>query len=101
MGTDLARSDGDREVLQLFFARAATGRPLALGPGVPAERVAILRKAFLDTLADTRFLEDARTQGMSVNVITGDELTEIIADAYRAPPEIIARTAVALGRVTP
>jgi len=101
VGTDLARSQGDREVLQLFFARAATGRPLALGPGVPVERVAILRKAFVDTLSDARFLEDARTQGMSVNLITGEELAEIISDAYAAPPEIIARTAAALGRVTP
>ena len=101
VGTDLARSEGDREVLQLFFARAAMGRPLALGPGVPSEHVAILREAFVDTLTDPRFLEDTRTQGMSVNVVSGDELTEIIAEAYSAPPEIIARTAAALGRVTP
>jgi tripartite-type tricarboxylate transporter receptor subunit TctC len=101
VGTDLARSEGDRDVLQLFFARAAMGRPLVLGPGVPSERVAVLRKAFADTLGDQHFLEDARTQGMSVNVITGDELTETIDEAYRAPPEIIARTARALGRAAP
>jgi len=101
VGTDLARSQGDREVLQLFFARAATGRPLALGPGVPGERVAILREAFIDTLADPRFLEDARTQGMSVNLITGEELSDIIGEAYQAPPDVIARTVATLGRVTP
>jgi tripartite-type tricarboxylate transporter receptor subunit TctC len=101
VGTDLARSEGDRDVLQLFFARAAMGRPLALGPGVPRERVAILRKAFTDTLSDSGFLEDARTQGMSVNAVSSDELTEIIAEAYRAPPGIVARTAAALGRDAP
>ncbi|MEE8439895.1 MAG: hypothetical protein V3S07_09920 [Micropepsaceae bacterium] len=101
VGIDLARSQGEGEVLQLFFARAAMGRPLALGPGVPSERVAILRQAFVDTLADQRFLEDARTQGMTVNAVSGDELAEIIARAYAAPPEVIAQTAAALGRITP
>ncbi len=101
VGTDLARSDDDREVLQLFFARAAMGRPLALGPGVPEERVAILRQAFADTLADPRFLEDAWTQGMTVNAVTSEELSEIIAEAYGAAPEVVARTVAALGRITP
>ncbi len=101
VGTDLARSETDREVLQLFFARAAIGRPLALGPGVPKERVAMLRQAFADTLADPRFLEDARAQGMTVNAVTGEELLAIIADAYAAPPDVIAQTVAALGRITP
>lgn len=101
MGTDLARSENHRAVLQLFFARAALGRPLALGPDVPMERVAILRQAFADTLADPAFLEDTQTQGMSVSAVSGEELSEIIADAYAAPADVIAETAAALGRITP
>jgi tripartite-type tricarboxylate transporter receptor subunit TctC len=101
LGTDLARSDADRAVLQLFFARAAVGRPLALGPDVPMERVEIMRQAFIDTLADPAFLEDSRNQGMSVSTVTGDELSEIIEDAYAAPANVIAETAAALGRIAP
>jgi tripartite-type tricarboxylate transporter receptor subunit TctC len=98
IGIDLARSDREREVLRLLFARAAVGRPLVLPPGVPAERLAILRRAFLDTLADPQFLRDAQRQGMSVSAITGDTLEAIIARAYDAPPEVIADIAAALGR---
>ncbi len=65
------------------------------------ERVAILRQAFADTLADSAFLEDARRQGMSVSAVTGDELSEMIADAYATPEEVIAETAAALGRIAP
>jgi hypothetical protein len=101
VGTDLARSDSDRDVLQLFFARAATGRPLALGPNVPGERAEILRRAFIETLADPQFLEDSQVQGMSVNVITGEELAEIIARAYATSPDVVARTATTLGRLAP
>lgn len=98
VGTDLARSDSDRAVLQLFFARAAVGRPFVLPPGVPEDRVTLLRRAFSDTVEDPAFVRDADMQGMSVNGIDGNELTAIIAGAYAARPEVIAETAAALGR---
>jgi hypothetical protein len=98
VGTDLARSERERAVLRLVFARAALGRPLVLAPDIPAERVAILRQAFLDTLADPQFLGETRRQSMTVSGITSDELEAVIADAYDAPPDVIADTATVLGR---
>jgi tripartite-type tricarboxylate transporter receptor subunit TctC len=98
VGTDLARSDSERAVLQLFLARAAVGRPLVLPPGVPEERVMLIRQAFDATVRDPAFVRDAETQGMSVNGIDGEELTAVIAGAYAAPPGVISETAAALGR---
>lgn len=94
----IARSPDDRKVLELFFARAAMGRPFVAPPGVQAERVAVLRTAFAATLRDPAFLDDARKQRLNVVPISGREMTEIVTNAYNTPPEIVRRTIRALRR---
>src|SRR5690606_17300911 len=43
---EFAKTDEQRQILELFSAPIGIGRPLFVGPGVPAERVALLRAAF-------------------------------------------------------
>jgi tripartite-type tricarboxylate transporter receptor subunit TctC len=101
LATDLARSENDRQALELFFARVAIGRPFAAPPGVPADRVAALRRAFDDTMKDPAFLADTRRQGFNVDAIKGEEIADRIAAAYRTPRDVVARTISALGRPVP
>ncbi len=98
VASDLARSDSDRAALNLFFARVEVGRPLVLPPGVPPERVRILRDALRDTVQDPGFRHDADRQGLHVEYIGGEEVERRIAAAYRAPKPVIERTKAALGR---
>ena len=98
LAADLARSEVDREVMKLFLARVELGRPLVLPPGVPEARVAVLRRAFLDTLRDPAFLTDAGRQGLNIDTIGGDELTSIVAAAYRVPKAVVERTKAYLRR---
>ena len=98
MVIDAARSAEDRKVLELFFARAAMGRPFVAPPGVPAERLAILRAAFDAALAGPAFLEDARKQNLNVVPVSAREMTEVVSKAYSTPPEVVKRTVRALGR---
>jgi tripartite-type tricarboxylate transporter receptor subunit TctC len=100
VGTDLARNENDRKALELFFARVALGRPFVAPPGVPAERVTALRRAFADTMKDPAFLADMRRQQFRVDAIDGSELTALVAAAYRTPKDVVARTVAALGRST-
>jgi hypothetical protein len=53
---DFARGDDDRRVLDLLFGWRVLGRPIAAPPGIPPERLAALRKAFLDAMNDARFV---------------------------------------------
>jgi tripartite-type tricarboxylate transporter receptor subunit TctC len=99
VGTDLARSDDERQTLQLFFARVTLGRPFVAPPGVPVRRVALLRKAFDDTMKDPGLLEEASKQKLAVDAITGQELADIVAAVYKAPQDVVRRTANVLGRV--
>ena len=58
-----------------FMSKAVTvGRPIATTPGVPAERVAALRRAFDLTLKDPEFIKEAQTQRAELQPMTGAEL---------------------------
>ena len=44
---DFAKTAEDRQVMELIYSQTVIGRPFVLPEGVPAERVAALRKAFM------------------------------------------------------
>jgi tripartite-type tricarboxylate transporter receptor subunit TctC len=89
---DLVGSDEDKLLMQAASAPLALGRPLLMPPGVPTERVAAMRQALADTFADDAFKADAEKIGLIVNAQrTGEQLQEVIKNAYAAPPRVIER----------
>ena len=97
-GTELGGNPREQQALTLFFAREATGRPFVAPPGVPADRMAALRKAFQDTLRDPDFLATAKKLRLHVIPITGAQLHDVVANAYATPPDIVKLTIKAMGR---
>ncbi len=77
--TELAESAAARQVLGIYSATIALGRPLAVGPNVPAERVQQLRNAFRQAMSDPSFMKDAVASGYEIDPIQGDELQEIVS----------------------
>jgi hypothetical protein len=93
---DLAKNAAGREILD-FMSRAVTvGRPIATTPGVPAERVAALRRAFDLTLKDPDFIKDARTQRAELQPMTGAELAQVVRDVIGAPSDLRDRVKAAI-----
>ena len=86
---DFAENKKEREVLRLMFARQTMGRPFVAPAGVPDERVAVLRKAMLDTTKDPDFLADASKQGLDIDFVSGEEIQEIVEEAYQYPDDVI------------
>ncbi len=83
--------------LLAFMAQASTvGRPLATTPGVPAERVAALRAAFVATIKDPEFIAAAKQENLEINPMTGDKLQAIIFGLLNAPPDVRERMKLAL-----
>jgi tripartite-type tricarboxylate transporter receptor subunit TctC len=72
------------------------GRPFVTSPGVPAERVAILRKAFDEMLKDPAFLEDARKSGIDVSPVAGERVQKIVADFMNTPADIVTKAKLAM-----
>ena len=97
---DVARTDEERQVFELFLTRSALGRPMLAPPGLPPERAAILRRAFDLTMIDKAFIEDAAKQRLGVEAMTGAELLATIERAHAKPAPIIKRTSEVLGRLT-
>ncbi|HVY56625.1 MAG TPA: hypothetical protein VHA77_02120 [Xanthobacteraceae bacterium] len=90
---DLAKNDEQRQILRMFFARQVMGRPFLAPPGVPADRVAALRKAFLDTLTDKELLADAEKAKIEINPVSGEEVQKLVEEAYGTPKAVAEKAA--------
>lgn len=88
---DMAPDEESRRVMEVLFSRLAIGRPILTTPGVPKERVALLRKAFMDTMKDSEFLKEARLLKLEVNPLTGEQVEELLEKVSNYPPEILVR----------
>jgi len=90
---DLAKTDEDRQILKLIFARQVMGRPFLAPPGIPPDRAEALRKAFMDTMTDPAFVADTEKSQLEVNPVAGDDLQKLVAEIYHTPPEVAKRAA--------
>jgi tripartite-type tricarboxylate transporter receptor subunit TctC len=86
---DYARSDTEREALKLIFSPAEAGRPFAGPPGIPADRLEALRRAFDATMKDPEFLEAATKQNLDLDPRTGERAEDFLRKAYSSSPAII------------
>jgi tripartite-type tricarboxylate transporter receptor subunit TctC len=66
-------------------------RPFFAPPGVPEERVQILRRAFDAALKDPALIEEAAKQRMDLMPMTGAEMQALISKLYRLPQPVLDR----------
>jgi tripartite-type tricarboxylate transporter receptor subunit TctC len=89
---DVVTNPEDKLLLQAGLAEVTLGRPYLMPPGVPADRVAIMRKALADTFQDPGFLADSKRMSLGVNSSkTGEQIQQLVAETYRTPPKVIDR----------
>lgn len=89
---DLAPNEDTRQVMKLVFGPSAFGKPLAAPPGVPADRLAVLRDALKATLADSSFLGEAARGGLEINAVSAETIESLLAELYAMPPSALERT---------
>ncbi|HEU4359591.1 MAG TPA: tripartite tricarboxylate transporter substrate-binding protein [Xanthobacteraceae bacterium] len=90
---DFAKTDEERQIFKLVFARQPMGRPFLAPPGVPADRTATLRKAFMDAMKDPGFLAEAEKMQLEIDPVSGDAVQAIVRDVYQTPKSIAAAVA--------
>jgi tripartite-type tricarboxylate transporter receptor subunit TctC len=93
---DLATNDADRAVLRFISADTAISRSAVTTPDTPPERVAALRKAFMDTMADAQFLAEADKMQVDISPLSGADAQEVADKIVAAPPEVVARAKLLL-----
>jgi tripartite-type tricarboxylate transporter receptor subunit TctC len=89
---EFVKADEQRRVLAFFASSMELGRPFMAPPGVPAERVAQLRRAFDATVKDEAFLKEAAGMGFEVAPQTGERITALIAAIMATPTDIVDKT---------
>ncbi len=88
---DLAKSDDQRQVLELLLAAQAMAWPLFAPAEVPAERVALLRKAYLAMLKDPEALADAKKTGIEIDPVPGTDIQAMLKRVYATPAAVVAK----------
>jgi tripartite-type tricarboxylate transporter receptor subunit TctC len=88
---ELARNDEDRQVIALIVSGDALGKPLALAPNVPPERIKALRDAFDATVKEPEFIKAATAARIEVNPIGGEALQSTVNKVLATPKHLAAR----------
>ena len=91
LASELAKSEEDRMVIDLLTSGEVVGRPLLTTPGVPAERVNALRRAFDATMKDAEFLAEAEKIGLEIDPIGGEDLQAAVERILSARPSAVER----------
>jgi len=91
-------ADAGRRLAKVILTAATLGRPIGAAPGVPADRVKILRDAYAKALADPDLLAEAAKQGWDADPTKGEELQALSKEVMTQPKEIIERMKWVLGR---
>jgi hypothetical protein len=94
---DLVKGDAKKEAIaRLLSVMLEISKPLAAPPGVPEDRVQILRKAFVETARDPEFLADAQKTGFPIEAMPGAELQAAIEQMLTAPQDVVVAARAAL-----
>lgn len=91
LALDFVTDASDRKVMELIFSRQEIAFPYAAPPGVPADRLAALRKGFADTLRDPAFVQEATKMGLEVSPVSGEEVLKILTSAYSTSSDLVER----------
>lgn len=85
LALELAGSQESREILRALAYMRAVGRFYALPPGTPEEVILLVRHAFMNVMSDPDFLRDAEATKLTVDPMSGDEVTSRIVALLRLP----------------
>ncbi len=88
---ELGKSAEDKQLLALFGSTAEVGRAITAPPGLPADRLAALRRAFAAMVADPAFKEELAKRNMEFDPMTGEELQRMVTQTLDVPPAVAAR----------
>jgi hypothetical protein len=93
LASELAKTPEQKQMINLFAARQVMGRPFYAPPELPKDRADMLRKAFLDTLADKEFLAEAQKLKLEVTPVPGTRVQDIVREIYATPRAVVQKAA--------
>jgi tripartite-type tricarboxylate transporter receptor subunit TctC len=89
--------DSARRLASVILAANEIGRPIVATPGIPADRVQMLREAFVKAVNDPELLADAKKKRLEFDPVSGEDLQTLASEIVAQPPEVIERMKKLLG----
>jgi tripartite-type tricarboxylate transporter receptor subunit TctC len=87
-----AKTDEARQLIEVgIHSPHKFARPFVLPPGVPKERVQVLRNAFEETLKDKEFLAETEKMKLGLNPFGGEELEKTVTGIFKLDPALLAK----------
>jgi tripartite-type tricarboxylate transporter receptor subunit TctC len=86
---DLAKTDEQRQLMRFVFASVEFGRPYVLPPDSPPELVALMRKAFAETVKSPELVAEAERLKLDMTYRPPDDLMKLVDNLYKTPPSVI------------
>jgi tripartite-type tricarboxylate transporter receptor subunit TctC len=96
LAISLAKNADDRAVLSLVMSQSIFGRPFILPPETPSERVATLRKAFMEALQSKSLMAEGEKMKLDIGPLSGEDLQTLVRHLYATPVHIVERARQAL-----
>ena len=93
---DFAKTDEQRRILEIVYSQQTFSRPYFVAAEVAPERVAVLRKAFMDVWKDPDLLAEAAKMGLQVGPVSGEEVQAFLAKIYASPPDLLKKAKEAI-----
>jgi tripartite-type tricarboxylate transporter receptor subunit TctC len=89
--------DSGKRLAAVILAANEIGRPIVATPGIPADRVKILREAFMKAVKDPELLDDAKKKRLELDPVSGEDLESLGKEIIAQPPEVVERMKKLLG----
>jgi tripartite-type tricarboxylate transporter receptor subunit TctC len=80
-----------RRVAAVILANGVFGRPMVGPPGIPADRLKILRSAYMSAIKDPALVAEAEKRGYEMDPVPGDKLESLAKEVMAQPPPVIER----------
>lgn len=86
LAVDLAKTPEARQVMEFLTSDATLAWTTLTTPGVPADRVKLLRTALSQILSDKEALAEADREKLEIDPVSGEELQALVEKLYATPP---------------
>jgi tripartite-type tricarboxylate transporter receptor subunit TctC len=94
---DVVNTEEQKQIVALVTLPFETGRPFTMGPGVPDDRVTLVRRAFDKMVKDPEYLEDVEKMRVeSIGPMTGEDFQKMVAGIYNTSKDIVVKATKAI-----
>lgn len=94
---DVVKTTEEKQIVALVTSPFEMGRPFAMGPDVPDDRVRLLRRGFDAMVKDPEYLEDVEKQRVeAIGPMSGEDFQAAVNGFYSTSKEVVMKATKAI-----